>query len=113
MCKPITLSINKSVYMIISVNKATCMIFADFHKAKTMISQTIYDIITWINIQKGDKITKQIYSDNNSEFGSAEFDRWFKDRKIKHTLSVLHILEHNSIAEQAIQTVIGSLHAYQ
>jgi hypothetical protein len=48
-----------------------------------------------------------VHSDNGEEFLGAEIREWLTEREIKHTTSTAYTLEHNRVAEHAIQTIVS------
>jgi hypothetical protein len=51
-----------------------------------------------------------VHSDNGGKFLGAEIHEWLAERGIKHTTFTAHTLEHNRVAERAIQTIVSMAH---
>jgi hypothetical protein len=109
-CGPMPKSLNGSIYLVIGVDDATRTIFSGTFRFKDVVHKKIQDIISFINNSQDVHTVKTVYSDNGEEFLSAEICEWLAERGIKHTTSAAHTLEHNGVAEHAIQTIVSMAH---
>jgi hypothetical protein len=100
-------SLNRSIYLVIGVDDATRTIFSETFRSKNVVHKKIQDIISFINNSRGAHTVKTVHSDNGGEFLGAEIREWLTEREIKHTTSAAHTLEHNRVAERAIQTIVS------
>jgi hypothetical protein len=100
-------SLNGSIYLVIWIDDVTCTIFSGTFKSKDVIHKKIQDVISFINNSQGAHTVKTVHSNNGGEFLGAEIHEWLTEREIKHTTSAAHTLEHNKVAERAIQTIVS------
>jgi hypothetical protein len=100
-------SLSGSIYLVIGIDDVTCIIFSGTFKSKDVVHKKIQDVISFINNSWGVHTVKTMHSDNGGEFLGAEIREWLTERRIKHTTSAAHTLEHNRVAECAIQTIIS------
>jgi hypothetical protein len=100
-------SLNDSIYLVIRVDDATHTIFSETFRFKDIVHKKIQDVTSFINNSQSTHTIKIVYSDNRREFLGAEIREWLAEREIKHTISTAHTLEHNRVAECAIQTIVS------
>jgi hypothetical protein len=100
-------SLNRSIYLVIEVDDATCTIFSGTFRSKDIVHKKIQDVISFINNSQDVYTVKTVHFDNGGEFLGAEIREWLTERGIKHTTSAAHTPEHNRVAERAIQTIIS------
>jgi hypothetical protein len=101
-CKSIPKFLNRSIYLVIRIDNATCTIFSRTFRSKDIIHKKIQDIVSFINNSRGAHTVKTVYFDNREKFLGDEIYEWLTEREIKHTTFTDHILEHNKVAECAI-----------
>jgi hypothetical protein len=88
----------------------TRTIFSGTFRSKDVIHKKIQDVVSFINNSQSAHTVKTVHSDNGGEFLGAEICEWLTEREIKHTTSATHTLEHNGVAERAIQTIVSMAH---
>jgi hypothetical protein len=103
-------SLNRSIYLVIGIDDATHTIFSGTFRSKDVVHKKIQDIISFINNSRGAHTVKTVHFDNGREFLGTEICEWLAEREIKHTISTAHTLEHNRVAERAIQTIVSMAH---